>query len=468
MVLYSLLMIGGVVGLILMYRGFRLRWVGDAPFCAACGYNLTGSESERCPECGADRNQPYAVVVGEPMRQTRLGFVGSILVALPVFMMILSLVGNWNVRMMPDIWLAADCGSTDSRVAVPAWWEVDARLSKGTFSPWAKQRLREITLDVQERIRRHGRLHKAEIGLMDFLAQEYVKASLTPEQRNRYVSQMFELSLDVRPKARAGDEFPVTLQCERWGGPAIFRVETQSFSIADREIGEGFDVGYVVQYSAGKRGPVKQFRFDQVGLHPVTMTVKVSLYPAMPNRISTSFPGTWIDQTYGPPSDTFQVILRDEIEIVDPRSESDVVLVSRPDEIRALEQEINSLRDGNHVFKATGRTCAATPHETEWTREGASGVSIDVALSSNIAARMIMEIDGRRVDIGTAVAKRDENFFHLRFDKFCFDASRTGVSERVDLRLIADKDVARELTDVYEIYEGEIVITDVLIEWQAD
>ncbi len=32
--------------------GFRRRTAGDGPRCGNCGYNLTGSQSNRCPECG--------------------------------------------------------------------------------------------------------------------------------------------------------------------------------------------------------------------------------------------------------------------------------------------------------------------------------------------------------------------------------------------------------------------------------
>ncbi len=53
-----------VLGLWLLVRGLRPKRRGDTPYCAACGYNLTGLAGELCPECGEDYRQTGGTVYG--------------------------------------------------------------------------------------------------------------------------------------------------------------------------------------------------------------------------------------------------------------------------------------------------------------------------------------------------------------------------------------------------------------------
>ena len=41
----------GFIGSLLIL-GVRGRYVGGEPRCRRCSYQLTGNQSERCPECG--------------------------------------------------------------------------------------------------------------------------------------------------------------------------------------------------------------------------------------------------------------------------------------------------------------------------------------------------------------------------------------------------------------------------------
>ncbi len=49
-VLVVLLLIG--TGMVVLIKAQRRGREGSDPTCGQCGYNLTGSESNRCPECG--------------------------------------------------------------------------------------------------------------------------------------------------------------------------------------------------------------------------------------------------------------------------------------------------------------------------------------------------------------------------------------------------------------------------------
>ena len=44
------LLVGVVAGVVVFIKGRRRE--GTDPTCSRCGYDLTGSESNRCPECG--------------------------------------------------------------------------------------------------------------------------------------------------------------------------------------------------------------------------------------------------------------------------------------------------------------------------------------------------------------------------------------------------------------------------------
>ena len=70
------LVIASLVALAVTARRYRRRWrpawvrqyaLGE-PYCAKCRYQLTGTTSPACPECGADLSRPRAVYVGAPSR----------------------------------------------------------------------------------------------------------------------------------------------------------------------------------------------------------------------------------------------------------------------------------------------------------------------------------------------------------------------------------------------------------------
>ena len=69
-------------GLYLIRSARRRR--GTEPRCGHCGYNLTGSQSDRCPECGL-RFIEAGVVKGSPASRARLWIGLALIMLAPLF-----------------------------------------------------------------------------------------------------------------------------------------------------------------------------------------------------------------------------------------------------------------------------------------------------------------------------------------------------------------------------------------------
>jgi hypothetical protein len=59
----------------LIKRGVQSSRIGYEPSCRACGYNLTGIQSQRCPECGSILS-PLSILSGRKQRQFGLMLAG--------------------------------------------------------------------------------------------------------------------------------------------------------------------------------------------------------------------------------------------------------------------------------------------------------------------------------------------------------------------------------------------------------
>lgn len=65
-------------GIVLLVKGLRHRTATGEQHCRKCDYNLTGSTSPICPECGTERTAKN-VVYGEKRRRPGLLIAGSVL-----------------------------------------------------------------------------------------------------------------------------------------------------------------------------------------------------------------------------------------------------------------------------------------------------------------------------------------------------------------------------------------------------
>ena len=85
--LVLLMILVGLIGLVLLYRGWRGVPMLSYPRCARCKYDLRGFAQQtptKCAECGADLTAPEAIRWGDYRKQPRMMWTGAAMIALPL------------------------------------------------------------------------------------------------------------------------------------------------------------------------------------------------------------------------------------------------------------------------------------------------------------------------------------------------------------------------------------------------
>ena len=80
LVIVAIALVSAGIGIYLI-RSARQR-LGSEPRCGQCGYNLTGSMSDRCPECGL-RFIEAGIVKGSPTSRARLRVGLALIILVP-------------------------------------------------------------------------------------------------------------------------------------------------------------------------------------------------------------------------------------------------------------------------------------------------------------------------------------------------------------------------------------------------
>src|SRR2546423_905875 len=128
------------LALVLTWRGWRGKRVGDHPFCRRCGFDLFGKpgDSHKCPECGATLHAKRAIVIGVRQRSALALSVGT--PPLLIGLVVAAAIGWGNYRDVdwqrykPLTWLLYQANSSDPAAQSPAVAEMLRRLNAGTLS----------------------------------------------------------------------------------------------------------------------------------------------------------------------------------------------------------------------------------------------------------------------------------------------------------------------------------------------
>ena len=139
-ILLTLATATALLGAWLLRRGWRGRREGDHPHCRRCEFDLFGraTDSDACPECGADIHEQHAIAIGERHRRPGLATAGALIllcgVAGSVFVgSHLSKGIAWE-RYKTVAWLIRDGRSTDSDSRNIALAELLRRQQAGSLS----------------------------------------------------------------------------------------------------------------------------------------------------------------------------------------------------------------------------------------------------------------------------------------------------------------------------------------------
>ncbi|HRX83997.1 MAG TPA: hypothetical protein P5572_03145 [Phycisphaerae bacterium] len=209
--------LGGVaLGVWLLRRGLRGRRFGNEPRCPKCGYNLTGTSSDACPECGAATTQ-MGVVYGA--RRRRPGFIlFGLLLLLGAGTIggvsVYQLVTRANYyRYYPGAWLVRNAHGGDRQ----AMMELQRRLYAGSLSDSV------IAMIIADGLTEQSAasitpLTQDWVNLLEYLDQA---GRLTDDQQQRYHDNITHYSLQTRLHVRTGDPVPIALHSAT-RGPAAF------------------------------------------------------------------------------------------------------------------------------------------------------------------------------------------------------------------------------------------------------
>lgn len=438
-----------LVGLVLTIWALVPRRRGSEPLCRRCEYNLTGhtdATEPRCPECGANLTPLRATVHGRRYRRWGWATMGIIVFLLGLGPLVAEMVGgvsryDWY-RIMPTSWVVSDATDPNSGRLSRAWVELKRRYEAGDLSAAQTDMLAARCLDEMARPTvRDAALSRSNEILKLFIQDDV----LTGAQWQRLYENFATFEFEVRPRVVAGDQVPIRIvkrgRCP--SGVLRYRVTTNSLRVGDREphrLG-GSSAGSVSYGGLGWSGT--SVRLDEPpGLYPVACDVDIEVY-AYP-----SWPGDEGARPVHVENRTF-------------RGEIEVLATKPPDLIRmrhspALDEYYASVT----LSSVYARPRRQINHNEDVVEAAGADLHITVTFEPHCPLDAAFEIwlpsGGQLTNVGsvTHVARptqvsRHHMGVHARLD--------TPVRGPVNILLRGSEDVARNTTDIFEIWDGEII-----------
>lgn len=228
-----------LIGIVLTSVGVRGRVVSQNPHCAACGFDLIGTDlaspSALCSECGTALSVPGAVLRGARQRRPAFLGVGLLLLVLSLSITGVAIYGgvkgiNWNT-LKPAWLLMRELQTSNQTVSTAAMKELESRLAAGTLGADRAAKIMELALARQ-----------ADPNAVWFVAWgNYLESCrgrglMSPEQVQAYARHAPLISIEARPKISEGSNLQIRA---RVGGGRIGEKSNLSITLKSIDTSEG-------------------------------------------------------------------------------------------------------------------------------------------------------------------------------------------------------------------------------------
>jgi len=423
-----------IIGVIFLQRGIWPRRVGDTPYCGRCKYNLTGIESDRCPECGGDVT-PATIVYG--LRRRRPGLIAA---GAACMLPLLLVAGVWltNIdwyRYKPTGWVISDLNTTNVGKWQKVWTELDRRIRLGAVSPEHESRLTDICLIEQgKKSPSSGRLKDS----VDYLGDAYLRGVMSDAQAEKYFHQIIHEELRVREKIIVGANVPYLANAHSrspslpWSVKVYFGAPW--FDDQRERIVMGGDEGSVEISGVGASGYANGSLSHSLEPGPHTLKVPLSLI------VHTESPD---GAAAGTVHHEREITLEAAFEVLASEPSDYVTIVHDPN----LHDQLLD--------------CFA-PRNFRVNYSPALGVRGEIAatvMPISVAFDVIARVQDDEFKIGELVSEKGEKPPMWRLHYFWrYDNPPI---ESFDLILRSNEGLVRNSVDMYEAWEGELVYEDV-------
>lgn len=449
------------LGLFLLIRGLRGRSIGDEPRCRRCAYNLTGLESDRCPECGVvltDRTRVRGL-----RRRRWVSLIAGILVL--IFCVCREDVvryvhrTNW-VQYYPFSKVLHDA-KADRLVALD---ELERRVSKGLVTGVQAYAVVEAAIEKDKPEARHEKLRF----WRGFYRTLEAEGRVTDEQRERIFPRFARPTMTVRPVIRQGDPLVIEIdyQSDRsfvfsgyrfWDEPMEIRVGGDTIHVADGEGWRKRDADWRRSDSSVAIPKLVQFETDK--LPPGHQTVEYT------GRHVFQY---WrFHRAIAPPCWSNDMHLTGEVEILPADAPDPVKWVMDPSLEEGILGVLDVCVDGACSSEKEHSRAVALRNEDGYEHMSVS-VRCDGSINVPIAFELIVQTERRELPTQTSSTRswwsmtsrsvlawdRDEGsewYMQARAIVPTFEEDKMYVILR------ASQDVARQTVDLYEIWKGELL-----------
>jgi hypothetical protein len=419
-------------GIVLTAIALRPKRVGETPHCPKCGYNLTGLITEvklvRCPECGVTSRMAN-LRRGERHVSRRMLGAGLILILIGGAPMIsggVAVVRGVDIyQYLPARVLAACLGWGDAKIVKASVAELQGRLATGGLSAEALDALIEACLEEQERTEARKDISSK---IIDWLGLPSVANAMTAEQKERmYANLCRDFRLEARRVVECGEDIPFAL-------------------ISRRLIPVGYDVEWQVKARCnGEEWPCKGF------------------WPLSPRGGINDFP---ISSTPGP--GPLYVHLDAFVRVAGPRTAP--VLYRRELE-RTLPVEVLPREAPSPIKLVRSAEIDAAVARLVWAKNiivGKNSGSVQIlymgvymGVDNNIPCNLAFDVYSKWGNqcnlIGIAYFKSTEGGHTWYVGKNIDEIP----DDHVDLILRSSRAAAGRSLDIYEIWEGDLLIENV-------